>query len=295
MAEPLLYDNLPAFYLSSTPELAILKRLAWYGLVSDTRKGYAAAINSYLSFCAVHNEKPWPAQTIMLEEWAATRIFGSTLPKQGQMKLDMGLSYLSALKLYHIDRSLSLGGFDNPRMALIIKGGRRLFLSKKRNCFPITKEILEKTTEEELSSITDLNIDTAINVAWDGFMRIGNLTYTAAEAKKATFAETSLTKSEISFVEEDQYTILRLKRSKTDTGHTWVQILLAATCEPIWPVAALRRLFIQDPRPSNAPLFRIQSLEFSRRAVVNILKQRITAKGLPVANHSGHSFRKAAA
>ena len=231
----------------------------------------------------------------MLEKWAATRIFGSTLPKQGQIKPDAVLSYLSALKSYHIDRRLSLGGFDDPRMALIIKGGRRLFPSKKRNRLPITKEILEKITEEELLSITDLNVDTAFKVAWAGFMRMGELTYTAAEAKKATFAETGLTRSDISFAEGDQYAILRLKRSKTDTEHTGVQIILAATGEPTCPVAALRRLFIQDPHPPNALLFRLQSSAFSRQAVVNILKQRIAAAGLSEANYSGHSFRKGAA
>ena len=118
----------------------------------------------------------------MLEEWTATRIFGSTLLKQGQIKPDAVLRYL-----------------------------KRLFTSKKRNRLPITKEILEKITEEELLSITDLNVDTAFKVAWAGFMRMGELTYTAAEAKKATFAETGLTRSDISFAEGDQYAILRLK------------------------------------------------------------------------------------
>ena len=126
-------------------------------------------------------------------------------------------------------------------------------------------------------------------------MRMGELTYTAAEAKKATFAETGLTRSDISFAEGDQYAILRLKRSKTDTEHTGVQIILAATGEQTCPVAALRRLFIQDPRPANAPLFRLQSFAFSRQGVVNILKQRIAAAGFPKSNYSGHSFRKGAA
>ena len=144
----------------------------------------------------------------MLEKWAATRIFGSRLPKQGQIKPDAVLSYLSAPKSYYIDRPLSLGSFDDPQMALIIKGGRRLFPSKKRNRLPITKQILEKITDEELLSITDLNVDTAFKVAWSGFMRMGELTYKAAEAKKATFAETDLTRSDISFVERDQYAIL---------------------------------------------------------------------------------------
>ncbi len=295
LAEPFSYDDPPTSYLSSTPGSAIVKCLVWYRLASDTRKGYAVAINSYVSFCTMHNGKPWPSQMIMLEEWAATRIFGSTLPKQGQIKPDTVLSYLSTIKSYHIKSRLSLGGFDNPRMILIIKSGRRLFPSKKQNRLPFTKEILEKIKEEELLSITDLNVDTAFRVAWAGFMRMGELTYTATEAKKATFAETGLTRSDISFAEGDQYAILRLKQSKTDTEYTGVQIILAATGEPTCPVAILRRLFIQDLRPPNAPLFTLQSSAFSHQAVVNILKQRIAAVGLPEANYSGHSVRKRAA
>ncbi len=88
-------------------------------------------------------------------------------------------------------------------------------------------------------------------------MRMGELTYTAAEAKKATFSEIGLTRSDISFEEGGQYATLRLKQSKTDIEHTGVQIILAATVEPTCPVAALRALFIQDSRPPNAPLFRL--------------------------------------
>ena len=100
-----------------------------------------------------------------------------------------------------MDRRLSLGGFDNPQIVLIFKGGRRLFYCKKQNRLPITKEILEKITEEEPLLITEPNLDTAFKVAWAGFMRIEELIYIAAEAKKAMFAETGLTKSDILFAE----------------------------------------------------------------------------------------------
>ena len=53
----------------------------------------------------------------MLEEWAAHRIFGSTLPQQGQVKPDTVASYLSALRSYHIDRHMSLEAFNEPRIA----------------------------------------------------------------------------------------------------------------------------------------------------------------------------------
>ncbi len=103
LAEPLAYDDPPASYLSSTPGSTIVKRLAWYGLAPDTTRGYAAAFNSYTSFCTLHNEKSWPASMTILEEWTATRIYGSMLPKEGQIKPDTVISYLSALKSYHID------------------------------------------------------------------------------------------------------------------------------------------------------------------------------------------------
>lgn len=126
-------------------------------------------------------------------------------------------------------------------------------------------------------------------------MKIGELTYTTAEAKKTTFAETSLTRSDISFAKGDQYTIIRLKRSKTDTEHTRVQIILAVTSKQTCPVTGLRRLFIQYLRPPNASLFKLQSATFICQSVVNILKQRIAAAGPPKSNYSSHSFQKWAA
>ncbi len=92
----------------------------------------------------------------------------------------------------------------------------------------------------------------------------------AAEAKKPTIAETKLTRLDISFAEGDQYATLQLKQRKTDIEHTGVQIILAATGEQTCPVASLKRLFIQDPRPPNAPLLRLSSVAFSCQNVVAI-------------------------
>ena len=145
LAEPLLYDNLPVSYLYSTPGSAMVKRLTCYWLAPNTRKGYAAAISSYVSFYAVHNEKLWAAQTIMLEEWAVTRIFGNTLPKEGQIKPDAVLSYLWARKSYHINRRLSLGGFDGPRIALILKDGRTLSPARSETASQLQKRSSRKS------------------------------------------------------------------------------------------------------------------------------------------------------
>lgn len=118
---------------------------------------------------------------------------------------------------------------------------------------------------------------------------------TYAEAKKTTFVETGLTRSDISFTENNQYTIFPLKQSKTNTKHIGMQIILAAIGIQICPVEALQRLFIEDSRPSNTLLFRLSSAAFSRQGIINILKQRIAMAGLPEFNYSGHSFYKKAA
>ena len=124
-----------------------------------------AAINSYTLFCTLHNEKSWPVSMTMLEEWAATRIYEITLSKQGQIKPDIVMSYLSAFKSYHINQHLSFEGIDNLRIAVIIKRRRRLIPSTKLNCLPITKNIFQNIMKDEPFLITDLNIDTTFKVA----------------------------------------------------------------------------------------------------------------------------------
>lgn len=114
LAELFVYNDSPTSYLFSILKLTIVKCLAWYSLAPNIKKGYSAVINTYVIFCALHNKEPWPVSTTMLEEWAANRIFGNTLLKQGQVKPDKVLSYLSALKSYHIDKRLSLKNFDDP-------------------------------------------------------------------------------------------------------------------------------------------------------------------------------------
>ncbi len=96
----------------------------------------------------------------------------------------------------------------------------------------LQKNILQNITKDEPLSVTDLNINTAFKVAWAGFIRMGELTYTAAEAKKATFAETGLTRSDISFAEGDQYAILCLKRNKSKAGLQRIVALASALKRP---------------------------------------------------------------
>ena len=88
-------------------------------------------------------------------------------------------------------------------------------------------------------SLDDLNMSTAFKVAWAGFIRLGEITYTTKERKHASFEHTQLTKSDISFSTDLSYAILRLKRSKTDVHNSGVKIVLAASGETTYPIVSL--------------------------------------------------------
>lgn len=247
----------------------MVKTLAWYGLATNTRYGYKTAIDLYEAFCALNNWVAWPASQPTLEERSATRIYGSTTPKLGRIKADTLQRYLSGLRSYHVDHNLPTQVFESPRLAWILNSGRRLFPSPKAKRLPITKEILEFITVTPLVSVEDLNIDTAFKMAWAGFLRLGEITYTAADLRKSSFPMTHVTRLDDAFTEYDQYAVLRLKNSKTDLDHISIQIILAATSEASCPVKTLRRLLKEDPQPGNAPLFRMGP-SFSRPAVISI-------------------------
>lgn len=137
----------------------------------------------------------------------------------------------------------------------------------------------------------------AFKVAWADFLRMGEFTYPKTDLEnRRVFTATKLTRSDITFLQDDQYVVLRLKRSKTYVKHTGVEIIIPATNDPTCPVSALRQLFMLDPQPSSAPLYRLDGgAAFARKPVIQIVRQKLEASGIPCQTYSGHSFRKGAA
>jgi integrase len=57
-----------------------------------------------------------------------------------------------------------------------------------------------------------------------------------------------------------------------------------------------RQLWIQDPQPRDAPLFRLENRAFSSDAVMTIIRARLRTRGIQnYASFTGHSFRRGAA
>ena len=125
-------------------------------------------------------------------------------------------------------------------MKLLLAGGRSFFSFTKSFCLPITKDILHIFKTLPQNSVNNFNLDTVFKIAWVGFMKLKELTYTTAKKADPFFKNIYLTRSDINFSEQDPYGILRLKRSKTDTNHTRVFIMLAATKNLTCPITTLR-------------------------------------------------------
>jgi hypothetical protein len=275
-----------------------VKVALWHGLALETQKYYVTTIEFFQIWCIFNNQTSWSVTLQNLEKWAVNRMYGSTLNKQGKIKIAIIQSYLSGIRSYHIDHLYDLDVFDHPRLQKILRGGKRMFSTIKANRLPITKNILQLITQYPIFIIDDVNFDTTFKIAWAGFLRLDEITYTTSDLKKkAAFIAIKTTRSDISFAENDQYAILRLKRSKTDVNHSGVQIMLAAINEATCPVRALRRLFCMNPQPINALLFRLVdgSGSFSRIAAIKVLKIRLAEKRINAKSYSRHSFRKGAA
>ena len=155
----------------------------------------------------------------------------------------------------------------------------RLFPQTKKLCLPITKDILQKITQGKSKSVQDLNINTTFKVAWAGFLRIGEFIYTKTElANRKVFITTKLTQSDITFSQDNQHVILQLKKSKTDTKHTGIEIIIIATNDSTCPIIPLRELFMLDPQLRNAPLFTlVNGAAFACNPVIEILRQRLVS------------------
>ena len=223
---------------------------------------------------------------------------GSAVAKQWQIQPKPVESYLSAVKSYHVDCNLSTNVFSSLRIKRIFSDARSLFPRIKKERLPITKDIFEKITSVVPISIEDINIDTAFKLVWAGLLQMGEFTYINAKSQACTFANTKLNWSDITFSKGDQHAILWLKRSKTDVNYIGVEIILAATKDKTCPVTALRTLFIRNPQPRTALLFRLTGIfiAFARKPVLDILQEQLKAHIIIAPKtYTGHNFWKEAA
>lgn len=241
----------------------------------------------------------------MLVEWIAVRATGDI--GFGRIKADTILQGLSAIKAAHIRRFASYAAFDHLAIKQAIAGARRLQGKQdKKKAEPLHKADLQKITEpppapgaRQLSGnkLNDLHFDTAIKLAFAGFLRTAEVTYEQRDLQnREVFEATKVQRRDVTFAENDEHVILKLRASKSDHNHTGVEIVIARTGEATCPVLALRALYDLDPQPPCSPLFRTHTGPFSRKFYIDKLRARLASKGYQ--NYmlfAGHSPRRGAA
>ena len=165
-----------------------------------------------------------------------------------RVKADTIQGNLAALRSLHIDHQLDATVFDDPWVRRVVAGVRRVEPTvTRRQATPITQSLLQELTGPTLSSdsLEDLNFDTVAKVAFAGFLQMGEFTVKNAQVtdNSRTFEYTRLTRSDITFADDELHAVLQLKRSKADIEHQGIDIVLAATGSITCPVRALRMLF----------------------------------------------------
>ena len=283
-------------------------KLVWNGLAEATRKAYRSAQRSYARSCAIRGIQAWPATPSAICYWLTERLLGAAT--SSPIKPDTALAELSALCAFHTDSGWPDGVFSThaKHFRRMIDGARRLQPHRPKELrHPISRAsvialsgiISRLPTQPTLLSAPlkdDLNVAAAARIAFAGFLRVGEFTYsTAHRANAHTFAATKLTRSDIRFSPTLDHAVLTLKRSKTDRKHKGVNIVLAATNDAACPVEALSKLFTHDPQPAGAPLFAFASGPFSAPAFTKRIVSQLHQAGVDTTGIKGHSFRKGAA
>jgi integrase len=147
------------------------------------------------------------------------------------------------------------------------------------------------------NSFENVNLRAAFCVAYHGFLRLGEFTYSNWSESSTSF---SLTRGSVKF--QKGQVIIHLSSSKTDQFRNGVDIPLLETFDATCPREALKHLFNKYPTPRSHPLFGRVTIDghlkgnyFNRQWVVQKIQECILRAGLDPTNFSGHSFRRGAA
>jgi hypothetical protein len=279
---------------------------------------YKSYQRSYEDYCYGEGiRNPYPATPEKLVEWVALRTEGSIEQGQTRIKAESILQGLSAIRAVHVARFLPTTVFDNPAVKLAIAGARRLQGKReKTKAEPLSKTQITSPAPEidsdneweddpndlpscnlSNSEFNNLNFDTAIKLAFAGFLRTAELTCESKDFENmSVFEHTKPQRRDVTFADNDEHAVVLLRSGKSDYDHTGVEIVVARTGDATCPVSALRALYTLDPQPPRAPLFRTHNSTLSRNKHINEMRKRLKDNGYEDHKcYAGHSPRRGAA
>ncbi|KAK6987608.1 DNA breaking-rejoining enzyme [Favolaschia claudopus] len=267
----------------------------WHGLASNTRRTYSTGQRSFINFVklySLYNDSGsiLPATQPAVMSWIAS-LAGRVQPKTIK-------NYLSAVRSLHVDADLPFSICESPVVQRLIRGIKRYHGEKDRKPVqPITRPILLTILAQLRPGAVPghTTLYAAYCLAYAGLLRSGEIT--VGSGKDASL---NLTRENVEFVpnfDNCEYINLTLPHSKTDPFRKGVTITIAAAHgQPSCPVAALKRLFTELPRVSNAPLFEgVDGKPLHYKAFVAGIRTSLAAAGIDPSGYAGHSFRRGAA
>lgn len=204
-------------------------------------------------------QPPFPATVTSLTGWVAELGTRKLLAKTIK-------AYLTGVRSTHIDMGFAnLDVFHHPLLERIITGIRRLRGEPDtRERRPLTRPILlQILLKFDTSTQYGASTHAAFCVAFAGFMRIGEFTWSESDRLKPDFSRWFLTRQSVDL--KGDHLILHLPASKTDPFRKGVQITIAATNDEACAVRSVSQLLARFPTSPSSPLFEISpGIAFSR-------------------------------
>jgi hypothetical protein len=132
-------------------------------LAPATKKKYDSACSSYETFCCLHRYKPLSASVKAITHWLV-KVMQKAKPTTAK-------SYASALRSTHIRCGADIEAFDDDRIDLVIRGGKRFYgEGEKRLRLPLTAPILHRIVNGIRDDYDGVNLKKALCVAFAGFL-----------------------------------------------------------------------------------------------------------------------------
>ncbi|KAF5384415.1 hypothetical protein D9615_003302 [Tricholomella constricta] len=208
-------------------------------------------------------------------------------------------AYLSAVRSLHTDADLPFTACESPVVQRLIRGIKRYHGEKDRKpvqaiTLPVLTDLLAQLKPGISPGHTA--IYAACCLAYSGLLRSGEFT----TGKGKYNASLHLSRQCVKFIpsiENATHVQLTLPASKTDPFRKGIAIIIAAapdraTC----PVAALKALFAEFPRPLDAPLFeQPDGKALTYDFFVKSMRDALELGGHKPSIYAGHSFRRGAA
>ncbi|RPA76691.1 hypothetical protein BJ508DRAFT_197806, partial [Ascobolus immersus RN42] len=235
-------------------------KLAFHGLSSrDTRMGgllppiphqiltllpRTRNFKAYAGWCRSQGLLPpyFPADPRLVEQWLVARAEERNPKPLQPATISAGLTGLIS---YHTDRGITTD-FRTPRIKRILAGITRILgVKPTRERAPLTRDLLLKIFLSSWppsllnSNHVRLTIAASFAVAFTGFLRVGEFTYTARDLDRPDFHLLFLTRASVSISSTGDVARLLLPRSKTDPNRGGIPIYLARADDVFCPVRLL--------------------------------------------------------